>query len=92
MRIHSRSCARALQRVQSLALDAVHPAATQRYLMAWATWWADALQTMGISALLLAWFIHAKQRGAPDAWLACGLIRYFRTTNGDDTVATLFDA
>jgi len=39
MRLHSRTCRRALTKASVLREDAVHPAQIQGYLGRWATWW-----------------------------------------------------
>ena len=39
--LHKRSYRRALDKVQAMRDDAVHPAKMQRYLIRWATWWLN---------------------------------------------------
>ncbi len=73
VQIHPRSCARALGKVKVLRNDAVHPAIVQRYLIRWATWWSDAIQSVGVMRLLWAWVFHALRRDPAAAWLARGL-------------------
>lgn len=78
--VHPRSCARALDKVKAMQNDAVHPATMQRYLVRWAAWWSDTIQSRGAMSILSAWVLHANGRDPPTAWLGRGLIpRSFQT-------------
>jgi hypothetical protein len=55
-RIHTRSCRRALDRVQAMRKDAVHPANIQRYLSLWATWWKTTIK-LSRFGLLYTWLM-----------------------------------
>jgi hypothetical protein len=71
--LHSRSCRRALDKVQAMRKDAVNPAHIQSYLSRWATWWHS---TMKLEKLLLI-FIWVKFTGRfqdGSVWLGRGLL------------------
>jgi hypothetical protein len=60
--IHPRSCARALDKVNALRNNAVHPAIMQRYLIRWAAWWSDTIRTVGVMSILSSWVTHTAER------------------------------
>ena len=72
--VHSRTCARALDRVKVLQEDAVHPAKKQRYLIRWAAWWRHTLASDRILSIVLAWVVFAMVRDPTIAWLGRGLL------------------
>src|SRR5262245_61366391 len=45
MRLHPRSCRRALDKANIMNESAVHPAYIQRYLSDWAAWWKRATES-----------------------------------------------
>ena len=71
--IHSRSCRRALDKVNVLKTDAVNPAAIQRYLVRWATWWQRAAK-LGYTDLLNHWIKHAAANEPALVWYGTGLL------------------
>jgi len=73
--IHTRTCRRALDRVQAMRSDAVHPAIKQRYLIHWATWWSN---TVGLSrtTLIQQWINHTATQSPSEQWLGRGLIDF----------------
>ena len=79
VKIHPRSCTRALDKVKSLRGDAVHPAKIQRYLIRWAVWWAHTVKPLSLEHLLHAWVDHAQEREPVLAWLGSGLLISFKT-------------
>jgi len=72
--IHSRSCARALDKVKALRDNASHPATIQRYLVRWATWWSNTIQTKGAVSLLIEWIHYTSTRDLASVWFGRGLI------------------
>ena len=72
--IHPRSCTRALDKVNALTEDAVHPATIQSYLAAWARWWANTAGPLTFQSLLIAWVNHVRERDPSQAWLGTGLV------------------
>lgn len=71
LQIHQRSCRRALDRVNAMREDAVHPAMMQRYLIRWANWWSTSVASL--SLLLLAWSQITAARDPTAVWLGRGL-------------------
>lgn len=47
MKLHTRTCRRALDKITVLRANAIHPVIIQRYLIGWAAWW---LWANGMSA------------------------------------------
>ena len=72
--IHPRSCTRALDKVNALTANAVHPATIQSYLAAWAGWWANTAGPFTFQSLLIAWVNHARERDPSQVWLGTGLV------------------
>lgn len=77
--IHNRSCTRALDKVNALRSDAVHPAIIQRYLLRWALWWAQTVKPLHLEHLITAWIDHAREREPVLAWFGTGLLSLFHT-------------
>jgi len=74
LQIHPRSCRRALDRLKAMQQDAVHPATKQRYLIRWASWWSDAIQSIGILSLIVSWVRFTAVRDPTAVWLGRGLL------------------
>ena len=72
--IHSRSCARALTKVNALSSNAVHPAKIQRYLVRWAAWWSVTVRQLRVFECLAAWIIHSHEKESPYEWIGRGLL------------------
>jgi hypothetical protein len=68
--IHPRSCRRALDKVNVLKTDAVNPAAIQRYLVRWASWWRRTA-TLAFIDLIHRWVVYAAAYEPATAWLGC---------------------
>jgi RNA-directed DNA polymerase len=66
--IHDRSCRRALDKVQAMRQDAVHPVNIQRYLLKWATWWQTVTQ-LEKYALIYKWVRFAEYVQHSSVWL-----------------------
>ncbi len=71
--VHSRTCRRALDRLNALREDAVHPAKIQCYLIRWARWW-HAVVGDTEKNLLAQWILFAEEDNPFGAWLARGLL------------------
>ena len=71
--VHPRTCQRALDRVQAMRSDAVHPANIQRYLIRWATWWS-AVVCLKREELVRLWVKQTVAHAPPAAWLGRGLL------------------
>jgi len=74
LRIHSRSCKRALDRVNAMREDSVHPAMMQRYLVRWGEWWSKSCPSMSVVSLLLAWVELTLARDPTSVWIGRGLL------------------
>jgi RNA-directed DNA polymerase len=74
VRIHPRTCLRALDRLKAMQKDAVHPAIMQRYLIRWASWWSHTIESMRIFSLLLTWVHYTAGRDPTAVWLGRGLL------------------
>lgn len=71
--LHARTCRRALDKVNALSENAVHPANIQRYLIRWATWWYRAMGVRVI-ALIDLWVGYVSAIQPAQAWLGRGLL------------------
>ena len=71
--LHSRSCRRALDKVEALRHDAVHPANIQRYLIRWATWWQTITKLERLE-LIFRWVYFTEPFQPSSVWLGRGLL------------------
>jgi len=71
--VHSRTCRRALDKVQALCKDAVHPAQIQCYLSRWATWWKSVIK-LDQFALIYRWVSFTKAFKPDSVWFGRGLL------------------
>ena len=71
--IHTRTSRRALDKVKTLRTYAVNPAAIQRYLTRWATWWhhTSKLETVD---LITNWIHYTKDNDKDLVWIGRGLL------------------
>ncbi len=74
VQIHPRSCARALDKINAMRKNAVHPATMQRYLIRWASWWSDTLMSAAVMSLLYSWVLHTAARDPTAMWFGRGLL------------------
>jgi len=72
VKLHPRSCRRALDKVKAMREDAVHPAMIQRYLVRWATWWSSMIEWSKLT-LLKEWVAYTEHHQPPQRWLGSGL-------------------
>lgn len=71
--IHKRTSRRALDRVNALEKDAVHPAAIQRYLSRWARWWVH-IGSWKMRDLIFYWAYCITGEWRHLLWIGRGLI------------------
>jgi hypothetical protein len=71
--IHSRTSRRALDRVQAMRKDAVHPADIQRYLSRWASWWHSVTRLEKIK-LIYRWVSFTELIQQSAVWIGRGLL------------------
>jgi len=71
--MHKRSCRRALDKVQAMKDNAVHPAKIQRYLGRWATWW-HSIADWDWRTLIEDWVDYTQENQPALTWLGSGLI------------------
>ena len=71
--IHDRTCRRALDKVQAMSADAVHPANIQRYLSRWATWWHSVVE-LGKQNLIYKWVCQTAEVQQSTVWYGRGLL------------------
>ena len=74
IRLHNRSCARALDKVSVMEEGAVHPADIQRYLMRWANWWCKTVPVLFRTECLTQWVEHTTKRNESLVWLGRGIV------------------
>lgn len=79
VKIHPRSCARALDKVKSLCNDVVHPMKIQRYLLCWALWWSNCVKPLTLENLLQSWVEHSRERDNTLVWYGNGLLSFFQS-------------
>jgi len=71
--LHTRTYRRALDKVQAMHPNAVHPVHPQRYLVQWATWWSKAVRT-NTDLILTDWIAYAKNKPPDESWVGeCAL-------------------
>jgi hypothetical protein len=58
VKLHLRSCRRALDKVKVMSTDAVHPAHIQGYLSRWAAWWQTVVRLKKQSYLVSGLAMH----------------------------------
>jgi hypothetical protein len=71
--IHPRSCRRALDRVEAMRKDAVHPANIQRYLSRWASWWCLVTRLKKYE-LIMRWVMFTELTKKSSVWVGRGLL------------------
>ena len=75
VRLHTRTCRRAHDKVQTLRQHAVNPAHIQRYLSRWATWWKSVI---GVDKrdVVIEWIncVGQWEDAAAVAWFGTGLL------------------
>ncbi len=75
MQLHARSCQRALDKVNTMTLDDVHPLKKQSYLSKWAKWWGSIFRHIPITHAMTRWVAHAfAAQDLSHAWLGRGLL------------------
>jgi hypothetical protein len=74
LRVHPRSCIRALDRVKAQQLNAVHPATSQRYLIRWADGWSKVIPSVNRLSLLFCWAFLAREHHRSLALIGLGLL------------------
>ena len=71
--VHKRTPRRALDRINAMRSDAVHPATMQRYLVRWASWWHHVVG-LSVLDLVFIWVCIATGETPGAVWLGRGLI------------------
>jgi len=75
VQLHARSCNRALDKVNTMTLDDVHPLKKQSYLSKWAKWWGSIFRHIPITHAMTRWVAHAfALQDLSHAWLGRGLL------------------
>lgn len=75
VRLHAKTCTRALSRVKALSENSVHPEHKQRYLRLWGRWWSTIIRPVSFTASLQQWICHCLRLfEVSAAWLARGLL------------------
>lgn len=70
VKMHPRSCSRALGKVVAMKECAVHAADIQRYIIRWGNWWASVGNWTTLS-LLHRWTIFTTIHAKEYAWFSC---------------------
>ena len=73
LKIHSRTCRRALDKVQAMRESAVNPAKIQRYLANWAAWWHSITKLSKIE-LIFRWVKYTEPYQQSLVWFGRGLL------------------
>jgi len=73
IKIHSRTCRRALDKVRAMRTDAVHPAHIQRYLSRWASWWHSTAALKKFE-LIYCWVKFTEFHRQDSVWIGRGLL------------------
>ena len=71
--IHSRTCRRALDKVQAMNTNSVHPANIQRYLSRWASWWSSVVKLEKFE-LIYRWLCFTELIQHDSVWVGRGLL------------------
>ena len=71
--VHRRTPRRALDKINALRSDAVHPATMQRYLIRWASWWHHVVG-LNVLDLVFNWVCVAAEESRGVMWLGTGLL------------------
>jgi len=71
--IHDRTCRRAVDKVQALLQDSVHPSIIQRYLSLWASWWYSVTKLERF-ALIYRWVSFTGRFQEGSVWLGRGIL------------------
>lgn len=73
VRLHKRTCARSLSKVELMDASADLPRKVQSYLRRWGTWWSQTT-TLYYRECLESWVEYTTQRAPAQTWLGRGLL------------------
>ncbi len=75
--LHERCCVRAMNRIENMKADFVHPKQIQIYLSRWATWWCRSAPVMSVSkaVCIQRWIERAAVKKPELAWMGVALLR-----------------
>ena len=74
--LHERCCQRAHLKVTLMGEDSVSPGNAQRYLSAWARWWARIAPPISSTDCLTRWIDRTQRKQPEIAWLGSGVLYY----------------
>ncbi len=75
VKIHPRSCRRALDKVRSKQAESGPPEiCAQRYLFRWSAWWTKTVSTLVMSDLIREWCQFARLHEPSLCWIGSGLL------------------